>query len=67
MNDKDPQEIFGKLGMHPDFPEDPDLRIDYFGFIVERHSHGAAHSFGWRVDDQDRIIGNVAGKPPLMG
>lgn len=60
-NDK----MFDRLRKHPEFPDDPDLRLDDVGFVVERHSHGAIHSFGWRVE-KCRVIGNVAGKPPLM-
>ena len=61
------QEIFNTRPRPPEFPDDPDLRLDCFGFIVERHSHGADHSLGWRVDEKGRVIGNLAGKPPLMG
>ena len=51
----------------PTFPADPDLRIDSFGFIIQRHSHGAAHSFGWLLDERGRVIGNIANKKPQMG
>ena len=67
MNNKDLQDIFDGLRKPPDFLEDPDLRIDQFGYIIERYSHGADHSYGWRVDDQGKVIGNMAGKPPIMG
>lgn len=60
------QGVFDTLDPHPDFKEDPDLRCDAFGFIVERHSYCTAHSFGWRIED-GKVIGNIAGRKPKMG
>ena len=61
------QDIFDGLRKHRDFLGDPDIRLDEFGYIIERHSHGAVHSFGWRVDQDGRVVGNMVGKSPLMG
>lgn len=61
------QDVFDGLPTHPDFPCDPDIRLDEFGDIVERHSHGAVHSFSWGVDENGRAIGNIVGKPSLTG
>ena len=35
MNNNSVQEIFDGLRKHPEFPDDPDLRLDDVGFIVE--------------------------------
>ena len=59
--------IFDNLQKEPAFPDDPDLRIDSVGFTIERHSHGADHFFGWRVDERGRVIGIMVNKKPQMG
>ena len=67
MKNNSAQEIFDGLRKHPEFRDDPDLRLDDVGFIVERHSYGAVPSFGWRVAENGTVLGNIAGKLPLMG
>ena len=60
------QEKFESLEKHPNFPEDPDFRCDDYRFIIERHSYGADNSFGWRVEENGKVVGNMVGKMPLM-
>ena len=66
MTNKSTEEVFDGLRKHPDFVNDPDLRLDDFEFIVERHSHRSDHAFGWQIE-KGKVIGNLVGKPPQMG
>ena len=67
MCNKTIDDIFDGLKKHPVFHDDPDLRLDHYGYLIERQSYGASHSFGWRVTAQGWVIGNVVGTRPLMG
>ena len=59
--------IFNAQPRHEQFLDDDDLRCDIQGFIVHRQSYGEPTTFGWRVDDHGRVLGNLIREPPIMG
>ena len=66
MTDPAIRKIFDELRQCPDIPSDPNLRLDKFGFIVERHTHAECRALGWYVEN-GKVKSNLVGKPPLMG
>ena len=61
------QKIFDNLEISKRYPDDPDLRVGDCGYIVERHSYGADHSFGWKVAESGDVISNFFGTYPRIG
>ena len=47
--------------------DDDDMRLDEFGYLIERQSYGASNSFGWNVNSAGQVVGNMAGRKPVMG
>ena len=47
--------------------DDDDLRRDEFGYIIHRQSYGEPNSFGWTVNPTRQVVGNMAGRMPVMG
>ena len=47
--------------------DDDDMRLDEFGYLIERQSYGAFNSFGWSVNPAGQVVGNMAGRKPVMG
>ena len=47
--------------------DDDDMRLDDFGYLIERQSYGASNSFGCSVNPAGQVAGNIAGRKPVMG
>ena len=44
-----------------------DMRLDDFGYLIHRQSYREANSFGWSVNPSGQVVGNMAGREPVMG
>ena len=66
MSDNSEERVWNGLRRVPGHEADNDLRLDAYGYPIERRSFEASNSFGWRVADGE-AIGNLVGKLPAMG